>query len=105
MTVNWTQLARRLEGATGSDARLEAELAEAFGPAAALSTGSVDKARALVAAALPGWILHLGYGVTGVFPYAALSKDGTRIVCDAPTVPLAILRAAAGVMSSFKDAA
>ena len=95
--MDWLELGRRLERAAGSDAALDALVAEAFGQPVAACSSSVEAARALVAAALPGWTMHLGFGATGLFPYASLAADGTRIVCDAPTVPLAILRAAVAV--------
>lgn len=87
-------LAERLAGATGADPVLDAELAAAWGVPAQAFTSSVEAARALVVAALPGWRLHLGFGVTGVFPYAALCRDGHHLEAEAPSVPLAILRVA-----------
>ncbi len=92
MELCWHDLERRLLAATGADAALDRALAEAFARPVAEFTGSVEAARDLVAAALPGWSLHLGFGVTGMFPYAALTNNGVRITSDAPTVPLAILR-------------
>jgi hypothetical protein len=97
MAGDWQELARRLDRASGCDTALDAAVAEAFEQPAADYSASVDAARRLVAAALPGWTLHLGFGATGVFPYAGLAADGTRIVCDAPTVPLAVLRVAVAV--------
>ncbi len=92
MEPDWDELARRLSAAVGTDAVLDAALAAAFGQTAAAFTSSVEDCRALVAAALPGWRLHLGYGASGMFPYALLTNAATRIMSDAPTVPLAILR-------------
>lgn len=83
-----------LDRATGADPDLDARLAEAFAVPAAAFTGSVEHCKALLAAALPEWRLHLGYGASGVFPYAVLTAHGRRCEGDAPTVPLAILRAA-----------
>ncbi|MDO8606766.1 MAG: hypothetical protein Q7R40_09540 [Phaeospirillum sp.] len=94
MEPDWIDLGRRLREATGADTALDLALSAAFGQTAAPFTASVDASRALVAAALPGWRLHLGYDVSGMFPYASLSKDGARVVSDAPTVPLAVLRSA-----------
>lgn len=90
--MNWGELTKRLEAATGADAGLDREVALAFGRPEAPFTASVEACRALAAAALPGLRLHLGYGATGVFPYASLAGDGLHVVSDAPTVPLAILR-------------
>jgi hypothetical protein len=94
MEPDWIDLRRRLLEATGADAALDQVLAAAFGQTVAPFTSSVDASRALVAAALPGWRLHLGYDVSGMFPYASLAKDGIRVISDAPTVPLAVLRSA-----------
>lgn len=96
----WRDLAGRLERANGGDAGLDRDVAEAFGAEAGDYSESVEKAQALVAAALPDWKLHLGFGATGVFPYASLASGPTRVVCDAPTVPLAILRAAVGAKAT-----
>lgn len=90
----WSDLGRRMMQASGSDAVLDRAIAEAFVQPEAGYTASVEACRTLVAAALPGWRLHLGYGASGTFPYASLSRDGCHIVSDAPTVPLAILRSA-----------
>lgn len=94
MEPDWSELGRRLLQAAGTDAVLDAALAAAFDQAVAPFTSSVDACRALVAAALPEWRLHLGFGASGLFPYASLAHDGIRIISDAPTVPLAILRSA-----------
>jgi hypothetical protein len=99
----WQELSGRLQRAAGADAELDAAVAEGFGVEAADYTASVDRAAALVAGALPGWRLHLGFGASGVFPYASLANDGTRVVCDAPTVPLAILRAAVGAKARISS--
>lgn len=88
------ELAERLSGATGGDAGLDAAIAAAYGLAPARFTESVEAARGLVAAVLPGWKLHVGFGVSGVFPYAALTRDDAHVEAEAPTVPLAILRVA-----------
>lgn len=97
MAGDWKELGRRLDAAPGCDTALDAAVAEAFEQPMADYSASVDAARRLVAAALPDWTLHLGFGATGVFPYASLAANGTRIVCDAPTVPLAVLRVAVAV--------
>jgi hypothetical protein len=96
MDQDWGTLARRLWAARGLDADLDRDLAAASGMAVQPFTASVEAARALVSHTLPGWVLHLGYGASGVFPYAALAAGLIRVVSDAPTVPLAILRSLAG---------
>jgi len=91
--VDWRGLADAAARATGSDPALDAALATAFRVAEAPFTGSVEDAEALAAAALPGWKLHLGFDVTGVFPYVRLSNNGTRVEAGAAALPLAIVRA------------
>ena len=92
MEPDWIELGRRLVAAVGADAALDEALAAAFAQPVAPFTASVEACRALVAAILPDWRLHLGYGASGMFPYALLTNAATRIMSDAPTVPLAILR-------------
>ncbi|WP_431855304.1 hypothetical protein [Azospirillum sp.] len=82
-----------LKAATGADAALDQAIAEAFQAPPADYTESVERCRALVVSVLPGWHLHLGYGVSGILPYAELSNGDQRHVAEAPTVPLAVLRA------------
>lgn len=100
MTGDWSDLGQRLWAATGADEALDRDLAAMFAQAEAPFTGSVEACRALVAAALPDWRLHLGYGVSGMFPYASLRREGVTVVSDAPTVPLAILRSAVAAKAS-----
>jgi hypothetical protein len=97
-----SELAARLNAATGADGDLDGALATVLGLPPAPYTASVDSCRALVASAMPGWRLHLGYGASGIFPYATLSTGGRRHMADAPTVPLAILRV---VMAGLADSA
>lgn len=92
MATDWPGLEKRLEQAIGAEPRLDRDLAAAFAVAEAPFTASVADCRALVGAALPGMRLHLGYGASGMFPYASLSGTGLYVVSEAPTVPLAILR-------------
>lgn len=92
MARDWPELERRLERASGADALLDHDLAVAFGVSEAPFTASVPDCRTLAEAVLPGLKLHLGYGASGMFPYASLSGEGLYIVSEAPTVPLAILR-------------
>ena len=92
MVSDWPELERRLERASGADALLDHDLAVAFGASEAPFTSSVPDCRTLAGAVLPGLRLHLGYGASGMFPYASLSGEGLYIVSEAPTVPLSILR-------------
>ncbi len=91
--VDWQGLRERLTTATGADAAVDAALATGFGVPPDDFTASVDKCRALVAAALPGWKLHVGYNATGLFPYAAVTLGSRHVEAEAPSLPLAILRA------------
>jgi len=52
----------------------------------------------LIKGILPQWRLHVGYGVSGVLPYASLTRGDCHFEAEAATVPLAILRVAAKVM-------
>lgn len=97
--MDWQDLTRRLEGCSGGDADLDAAVAEAFAVPPAHYTGSVEACRDLVARALPGWRLHLGFDVTGVFPYAALSRGPHHLESEAAAIPLAILKAAVAAVS------
>lgn len=92
MTTDWLELGRKLERAGGAEPELDRALAAAFGVVVAAFTASVPDCRHLAEAALPGMKLHLGYGASGVFPYASLAGEGLHVVSEAPTVPLAILR-------------
>ena len=87
------ELYRALVHAGGADPALDARLVETLGVPQAGYTASVEACQRLTADRLPGWRLHLGYGVSGVFPYAALTDGEQRHAAEAPTVPLAILRA------------
>lgn len=92
--ADWQVLAAALAAATGGDHGLDQAIADAFGQAPAEYTESATACRALIAAALPGWKLHVGYGVSGLFPYAALNRDDVHLEAEAPSLPLAILRVA-----------
>lgn len=98
------RLLARLQQASGSDRDLDRAIRRVLEPPDGASdsvsapgySGSVPLCMALVRRLLPDWRLHLGYGVRGIFPYAALSHRGNqRFEATAPTVPLAILRALA----------
>lgn len=90
---DWVALAARLMTTPGPDSALDAAVAEAFEVPAASFSASVEDCRRLAATALPNWRLHVGFGVSGVLPYAALTNGEDRATAEAPTVPLAILRA------------
>lgn len=98
--ADWQVLAAALAAATGGDHGLDQAVADAFGQSPAEYTESVAACRALAAAALPGWKLHVGYGVSGLFPYAALSRDETHLEAEATSLPLAILRVAVAAKSA-----
>lgn len=103
--MQWDELTRRLAAAAGTDPDLDRDVARAFGRPDAAFTASVEACRALAAAVLPGMRLHLGYGASGVFPYASLAGDGLHVVSDAPTVPLAILRSLAAAAAALARSA
>ncbi len=99
---------------------LNKQVSDASGPSAALDTmvahtlahstsqedgenytSSVDACLRLILSVLPAWHWHVGHGPDGILPYASLSlaRHGTeetsqRVEATAPTVPLALLRAA-----------
>jgi hypothetical protein len=100
--ADWGALAKRLEAATGTDAGLDGMLAQSLSLPEHAYTGSVEAARDLVAAALPGWRLHVGFDVGGLFPYAALTQSDIHVEASAPTVPLAVLRAALKLSDQFQ---
>jgi hypothetical protein len=86
-------LMRRLAEATGTDGALDRLAAAAFAVAPGAYSGSVEQARALVAAVFPDARLHVGFDATGLLPYAVLHRGEERWEAAAPTLPLAILRA------------
>jgi hypothetical protein len=91
-------LLRRINGAEGHDQDLDRAIARDLEGLpdvddAAAYTASVDRCLDLLHRLLPGWHWHLGYGATGVMPYAFVSRGGYRFEATAPTVPLALLRA------------
>jgi len=97
------RLLARLQQASGSDRDLDRAIRRDLEPSGGAGdesspvpaySGSVPLCMALVRRLLPDWRLHLGYGVNGIFPYAALSHRGNEhFEAMAPSVPLAILRA------------
>lgn len=97
------QLSRRLEECTGGDREVDAAVAQAFAVPASHYTGSVEACRDLVAQALPGWRLHLGFDVTGVFPYAALTRGATHLEAEAAALPVAILKVAVKALGRLPE--
>ncbi|HXP97518.1 MAG TPA: hypothetical protein VN809_12455 [Telmatospirillum sp.] len=79
--------------ANGADADIDRAIAEHFAVSSADFSSSIDQCRTLIAERLPGWRLHIGYAANGIFPYVSLAKGDEVFVAEAPTVPLAILRA------------
>lgn len=100
--ADWGAVAERLQADTGGDADLDGMLAQSLSLPVMAYTSSVEAARALVAAALPGWRLHVGFDVSGLFPYAAITHGDIHVEASAPTVPLAVLRAALKLSSHFQ---
>lgn len=96
-TARLTDLLARLRTATGPDAALDREIAEAMGgpitggEEAPAYTASLDRCFDLLHRIAPGWHWHVGFGVTGVLPYAALALGPQRFEASAPTVPVALL--------------
>jgi hypothetical protein len=100
-------LVDKLARATGPDPDLDAAIAAQFGgrsPDPPSYTGSVDACIDLVHAQLAGWGWHVGFGPSGVLPYAALHDDTRRVEASAPTVPLALLRALAAALAAVAKA-
>ena len=91
--LDYNGLEARLKAISGADKDIDAAIAARFAVPVADFTASVEACRSLVGAVLPGWRLHVGWGASGLFPYGTLAKDGVHCAAEAPTVPLAILRA------------
>jgi hypothetical protein len=90
------KLSKRIRAATGRDRELDKSIADVLehSPRPIPEyTGSVDACIDLVHRVLPAWSWHVGYGPTGVLPYATLARGHTRHETSAPTVPLALLAA------------
>lgn len=82
-----------LTAATGADSALDKALAEKFGVVQTDYSASIDHCISLLRQVLPGWTWHLGWNAAGLFPYAMLHRDHDHASSDAPTMPLALLRA------------
>ncbi len=85
-------LATAVRQASGADVKIDRAIARLFGVAEADYSSSVEQCRALAGQLLPDWRLHVGYGASGVFPYASLTRGDAAFEADAPTLPLAVLR-------------
>lgn len=85
-------LTRLLGDAHGGSAELDELVAKVYGQPAEVYSESVDCCLSLVKCLLPHWRLHIGYGVSGILPYASLTQGESHFEAEAPTVPLAILR-------------
>lgn len=94
-----------LDAASGPDPAIDRAVEAAFGPGEVPAdySASVERCRALAARVLPGWRWHVGWGATGVFPYARLEHEGERASAEAPTVPIAVLRALAKAAAGERD--
>ena len=90
--VDHRELSHRLNVAQGGVADLDRLIADFFAQPCLDYSQSTDQSRALVRQVLPDWHLHLGFGASGVLPYAALSLGDRHCEAEAATVPLAILR-------------
>jgi len=86
------KLTRLLGDAHGGSAELDELVAKVYGQPAELYSESVDCCLRLVKSCLPHWRLHIGFGVSGILPYASLTQGETHVEAEGPTVPLAILR-------------
>lgn len=90
-----------LERASGNDAALDEAIASTLGAKPAAYTASAESCVALMRQLLPGWHWHVGWGGNGIFPYVRLEQAGNRVRVEAPTVPLALLRAI--IRASIED--
>lgn len=93
-TDTLSRLRADLEVATGHDPSLDARIGRLLGgDVDADYSASVPRCTELIGRRLPGWRWHVGYGASGVFPYASLSRGDDLRTASAPTVPLALLAA------------
>jgi hypothetical protein len=80
--------------ATGPSTTIDKAVAHLFdGDADIGYSASVDACLLLIGRVLPDWHWHVGYGPTGVLPYASMQDEHSdkRVETSAPTVPLALL--------------
>lgn len=93
-------LLTRLERADGHDEALDQMIAQALAGLRDETptpdyTASVERCLDLLHKLLPQWRWHVGYSANGVMPYVVLMNGVQRVEAEAPTVPLALLRAIA----------
>ncbi|MCR6632021.1 MAG: hypothetical protein NVV74_19325 [Magnetospirillum sp.] len=100
--TDWAGLLELLERANGPDTAVDAALVRLGGGGSL--TASAEAARVWATTLLPGWHAHVGFDVSGVLPYAAFSREGCHVEATAPTVPLAILRAAVRALAGDQPA-
>ncbi|SUS06130.1 conserved hypothetical protein [Candidatus Defluviicoccus seviourii] len=91
-----TDLLTRLDAATGPDPTLDRDIGQALGGSTTAGEGpaytaSIDRCFDLLHQVAPGWHWHVGFGVTGLLPYATLALGPRRFEASAATVPLALL--------------
>jgi hypothetical protein len=89
-------LLHRLRQAQGCDGALDQKIAQDLDVGAPTTevpayTASVDCCLDLLHRLLPGWHWHVGYGASGILPYAFVADGERRFEATAPTVPLALL--------------
>lgn len=87
------KLSRKIRVATGSDKELDKCIGQILAIEVAEFTGSIEHAKSVLKMLLPDAELHVGYGATGIFPCATVATAGHLYTNEAPTVPIAILRA------------
>lgn len=91
-----TDLIARLDAATGPDPALDRDITQTLGGSTTAAevpayTASIDRCFDLLHRVAPGWHWHVGFGVTGLLPYATLALGPRRFEASAATVPLALL--------------
>jgi hypothetical protein len=89
-------LLAHLGAATGPDTVLDREIVAVLGEGVTggeepAYTASIDRCFDLLHRVAPGWHWHVGFGVTGLLPYATLALGPRRFEASAATVPLALL--------------
>ncbi len=89
-------LLRQVEMATGADKQSDRAIAMEFRRSTTNGeapdyTASVDRCVDLIKEVMPGWSWHVGFGASGIFPYALVRDATRRFEAQALTVPLALL--------------
>jgi|GEM_PF-750890 signal transduction histidine kinase len=90
------ELLTQIKKATGRDPAIDRRIADALdggdlGQTVPDYTASVERCVELIRRTLPGWHWHVGYGATGIMPYAMVSEGTRRYEATAATVPVALL--------------